>query len=63
VLIPDANALVPLKDPIALSEKISWFLENENARKALAEILEITARERYGLDRMIDATEELYRRL
>jgi len=62
-LIPDANALVPIKDPIALSEKISWFLENENARKALAEILEITARERYGLDRMIDATEELYRRL
>ena len=60
-LIPDENALVPIKDPLALAERICWFLENESARRRLGETLRLSAREKYGLDRMIDATEALYR--
>jgi len=58
---PEENVLVPLDDPVALAENICWFLEKESARRQLGEKLRITAREKYGLDRMIDAAEELYR--
>ena len=61
VLITDENALVPIKDPLALTQKICWFLENDAARRNLGKILKSTAREKYGLERMVDATEALYR--
>ncbi|MEO7660132.1 MAG: glycosyltransferase family 4 protein [Pyrinomonadaceae bacterium] len=59
-LIQDANALVPIKDPIALADRICWLLTNENDRAALGKKLQVTAKEKYGLDRMVDATESLY---
>ncbi len=59
-LIPDPNALVPIKDPLALAEKICWLLTNENDRAELGKKLQVSAKEKYGLDRMIDATESLY---
>jgi len=62
-LIIDENALVPIKDPIALAEKICWFLENESDRLKLGETLRISAREKYGLDLMINATEDLYKKI
>lgn len=61
LLIPDKNALVPIRDPLALAEKLCWFLENEKARGELGETLKKSATEQYGLDRMIDATEAIYR--
>ncbi|CAN5533351.1 glycosyltransferase [soil metagenome] len=63
ILITDENALVPIKDPVALAEKISWYLENTGARHLLGEHLRSTARERYSLGRMVDATEDLYRKV
>ncbi|MEO6051628.1 MAG: glycosyltransferase family 4 protein, partial [Pyrinomonadaceae bacterium] len=61
VLITDENALVPVKDPLALAEKICWFLANEIDRRRLGQMLRATARKKYGLERMVDATEALYR--
>ncbi|CAN5420366.1 glycosyltransferase [soil metagenome] len=61
LLIPERNALVPIKDPLALAEKLSWFLDNKEARDALGESLKTSAKENYGLELMIDATEALYR--
>ena len=60
-LIADENALVPIKDPLALAEKICWFLENDEARRDLGEKLKANAVEKYSLARMADATEALYR--
>ena len=60
-LITDREAIVPIKDPLALAAKISWFLENDYERKLLAIEQKKTARENYGLDKMIDATIGLYR--
>jgi glycosyltransferase involved in cell wall biosynthesis len=62
-LIPDDNAIVPVRDPIALAEKISWYLENENSRRELADLLRKSAVERFSLETMIDATDALYREL
>ena len=62
-LILDENALVPIKEPIALAEKICWFLEDVTERRELGRKLQVCARENYGLDRMMDATEGLYRKI
>jgi len=62
-LIVDENALVPIKDPVALADKICWFLDNSEARRHLGERLKTDALEKYGLTRMIDATEALYREI
>ncbi len=60
-LIKEANALVPIKDPIALADKICWFLEDENRRRNLGGVLKTAAQQNFNLDRMIDETEALYR--
>ena len=62
-LIADENALVPIKDPLALAEKICWFLENDVARQDLGIRLKADAIEKYGLARMVDTTEALYREI
>lgn len=62
-LITDQKAMVPIKDPIALAEKIQWFLERDADRQTLAEKQKRGARENYGIDRMIDATEALYKNI
>ena len=59
-LITDHTALVPIRDPIALAEKISWFLENESKRLELGEKQKIHARNNYGLNSMTNATVALY---
>ncbi|MFM9905811.1 MAG: glycosyltransferase family 4 protein [Pyrinomonadaceae bacterium] len=60
-LIADEKALVPVKDPIALAEKICWLLKNADARRDLGEKLRTDASERFGLAQMVDSTEGLYR--
>ncbi len=59
-LISEENALVPIKDPIALAEKICWFIGHEEARTQLGVMLRANAVEKFRLDQMIDATEDLY---
>lgn len=59
-LVRDPDALVPIRDPLALAEKIAWFLENDAAREELGKTLQATAMETFGLGRMIDSTEALY---
>ena len=62
-LITDENALVPIKDPIALAEKIQWFLQHDAERRLLGERQRSNARSKYGITAMIDATEALYQEI
>ena len=62
-LIRDPDALAPVKDPLALATKICRLLEEPSFRRSIGEKLQITARENFGLDKMVDATEDLYRGL
>ena len=63
LLIADENALVPIKDPIALAAKVCWFLQNDGERSSLAKAQRANAVDHYGLLAMIDATEALYHRI
>ncbi len=62
-LIRDENALAPIKDPVILAAKICRLLEDTALRQSMGEKLKIAARENFGLDKMVDATEKLYRGL
>ena len=57
------HALAPVKDPLALATKICRLLEEPSFRRSIGEKLQITACENFGLDKMVDATEDLYRGL
>jgi glycosyltransferase involved in cell wall biosynthesis len=59
-LIPDAKALVPVKDPLSLADTILWYLEHPGDRIDLARNLNAAATERFSLTKMVDATEGLY---
>lgn len=59
-LMAGTNALVPVRDPLALAETICRFIENDDQRLQLGKSLSITARERFSLSSMVDATEALY---
>lgn len=60
-LIDDADALVAVKDPLALAAAIRRLLDDEGKRRKLGANLRSTAREKFNLMRMADATETLYR--
>lgn len=62
-LMIDENAIVPIRDPLALATKISWFLDNPEEKRLHGERLQLKAREKFGLAAMVDATENLYRKL
>ncbi|MBK9529919.1 MAG: glycosyltransferase family 4 protein [Acidobacteria bacterium] len=62
-LIPDAKALVPIKDPLSLADTILWYLEHPDDRHELAHDLHAAATERFSLTRMVDSTENLYETL
>jgi glycosyltransferase involved in cell wall biosynthesis len=59
-LMGDTDTLVPIRDPLALAEKIRLYLEDDEKRLALGKTLQATARERFSLTRMVEATEALY---
>jgi len=62
-LLQGTNALTPVKEPLALADKVCEFLENADRLAHLARQLQTTALEKYGLDAMADSTEALYRKL
>ena len=62
-LLSEADALVPVKDPLALANTICRFIENKDQRLQLGASLSKTARERFSLGSMVDATEALYQQL
>lgn len=62
-LMIDEKAVVPIRDPVALATKISWFLARPDERRLLGERLQIIANEKFGLGAMVDATENLYCKL
>ncbi len=60
-LLRSSEPLVPIKDPVALADKICWYLTNDEARKDHGQRLRTTAGEMFSLTRMADATEAVYR--
>lgn len=60
LLIVDDNALIPIKDPIAMADKICWFLKHRHELYILAERQRSNARQSYGLAEMVDETVALY---
>jgi glycosyltransferase involved in cell wall biosynthesis len=62
-LIADDAALVPIKDPLALAEKICWFLRRRADLHALGGKQRSAAREKFSLERMVAATEGLYQEM
>ena len=62
-LLKGTNALAPIKDPLALADKICEFLDEPERRKFLGHQLQAMALENYGLAAMVDATEDVYRRI
>jgi glycosyltransferase involved in cell wall biosynthesis len=59
-MIDAREALVPVKDPLALAATICKFLDDGEKRIRLGENLRAAAREKFSLTRMADATEALY---
>ena len=61
-LLKGTNALAPIKDPLALADKVCEFLDDVGRRRFLGEQLQVVAVENYGLTAMVDATEAVYRK-
>ncbi|HYY57113.1 MAG TPA: glycosyltransferase family 4 protein [Pyrinomonadaceae bacterium] len=53
--------LVPVGDLEALAEAIARLLEDEQARERMGQRARVAARERFSLERMVEATESIYR--
>ena len=62
-LLANPDLLVPIADPVRLAEKIGEILADAERRNAIASASMTSARSKYSLDRMIAATEELYKGL
>lgn len=62
-LLKGTNALTPVKDPLALADKICEFLDDADRRHFLGAHLQASALENYGLDKMADATEAVYHKV
>ncbi len=62
-LMKGTNALAPVKDPLALADKICEFLDDADRRRFLGAQLQVIALENYGLRSMADATEALYQKI
>jgi glycosyltransferase involved in cell wall biosynthesis len=60
-LVRDAEARVPIKDPVALAAALDRFIADPAGRRALAEGQHRNAAELYSLGRMIDGVEDVYR--
>ncbi|MBK8465436.1 MAG: glycosyltransferase family 4 protein [Chloracidobacterium sp.] len=62
-LLRETDALTPVKDPLALANKISEFLDDADIRSSLGAHLYKLAIENYGLAAMADATEAVYKKV
>jgi phosphatidylinositol alpha-mannosyltransferase len=59
-LIADADALVPIKEPVELAAAICRLLADPSRRRVIAERQRHDAAEMFSLSRMVDATEQVY---
>ncbi|MBV9216930.1 MAG: glycosyltransferase family 4 protein [Acidobacteria bacterium] len=59
-LIADTNALVPVRDPLALAATIKHYIDHPQAAERLGNQLRHAAEERFSITTMIDRTEALY---
>ncbi|HLM59331.1 MAG TPA: glycosyltransferase family 4 protein [Pyrinomonadaceae bacterium] len=55
-----SGKLVPVKEPIRLAEAIGEFLNDEQLRKKLGANAQATAKEKFGIEKMIIETEKIY---
>jgi glycosyltransferase involved in cell wall biosynthesis len=62
-LLKGTNALAPIKDPLALADKVCEFLDDPERRHFLGSQLQARAVENYGLTAMADATEVVYQKV
>lgn len=62
-LLTEPDALVPIKDPLALAAKIVSYLDHPERCAGIGHRLAEAARRRFGLEKMVDATEVLYKKL
>jgi len=60
-LISDTDALVPVRDPLALATAITEYLDDPERRLALGKRLAGEARSKFSLAAMCDATERVYK--
>lgn len=62
-LIRERHALVQIKDPLALADALSRLLADDEGRYELGLRQQRFATERFSLEKMVDATENLYRKI
>jgi glycosyltransferase involved in cell wall biosynthesis len=62
-LISDDRVLTPVKDPLALADRITGLLADSELLTAIGEQMRSGIRERFDLAKMADATEDLYRKV
>jgi glycosyltransferase involved in cell wall biosynthesis len=62
-LVKRQEFLVPIKDPLALANKIVWLLGEPELGLSAAKEQQDAAAEMFSLERMIDETENIYRRV
>ena len=59
-LLGSNGVLVPVKDPVSMSESIAILLSDSHRMASIGERLQAIALDRYSTARMIDETEKLY---
>jgi glycosyltransferase involved in cell wall biosynthesis len=62
-IVEDAGLVVPRHDAVAMAEALQRVLADETLARRLAVRARRRAEERYGMDRYVDSTLEVYRRL
>lgn len=63
VLLGDAGVLTPVNDPVALARAVGELLADEAGRRSIGTQLQKTASDSFSVQRMLDATEGLYRQI
>ena len=62
-LLGETEQLVPIRDPLKMSRAIVRYLTGDLERMEAAAAAKLRAEQKYSLDRMLDATEALYREI
>lgn len=62
-LLGTIGSLTPINSPVDLAAAISGMLADDERRLSMGESLRQTASDRFSFERMLDATEQLYRKI